>query len=104
MRPEKRISLIKELDNLKRINSRNSYFGAWSGLIMFGTIFAGLLIDPWKIVSNPELSWVAIILYFVVLVIIFQSFFVLTRHLTNKRLILILEALLDDESRPSQTT
>ncbi len=48
MTPKTRISVIKELDKLKRINSRNSYTGA--------CIYAALIIDPLNINNRPDYS------------------------------------------------
>ncbi|MBU2471509.1 MAG: hypothetical protein KKF20_03780, partial [Bacteroidetes bacterium] len=86
-----------ESEKIKRINSRTSYLGAWSGLIVSGIVLAGLIVKTWGNLSNQEFSLVPILITIMMLTVLIQSFFLIIRHLTNKRLIIILEALLDDK-------
>lgn len=97
MKPENRINLIKELEKIKRINSRTSYLGAWSGLITMGILLATLIVYPWGGSSNHEFSWVLVLIGLMIIAGFLQSFFIIIRHLIFKRLLIIFEALLDDK-------
>lgn len=97
MKPENRITLIKELEKIKRINSRTSYISAWFGLVVFGFILAKLIIQPWGDLPYEEFSWLPVLIILIVLSGFLQSFFLIIRHLIYKRLLIIFEALLDDK-------
>lgn len=99
MKPENRITLIKELQKIKQINSRTSYLGAWVGLIISGYILATLIVKPWGNILNQEFDLVQSLIIFMILMVLagfLQSFFIIIRHLIFKRLLIIFEALLDD--------
>jgi hypothetical protein len=97
MKPETRINLIKGLQKIKRINSRTSYLGAWTGLIIFGYVLATLIVKPWGDIVNQELYWLPSLIILMVLAVLLQSFFIIIRYLIYKRFLIIFEALLDDK-------
>ncbi|MDI6803500.1 MAG: hypothetical protein QME58_06600 [Bacteroidota bacterium] len=96
MKPENRINLIKELQKIKQINSRTSYLGAWTGLIIFSYFLATLIVKPWDDFINQGFYWVPSLIILVFLAAFLQSFFLIIRYLIYKRLLIIFEALLDD--------
>ncbi len=100
MKPENRITLIKELQKIKQINSRTSYLSAWVGLIIFGYILSSFIVKPWGNILNQEFDLVQSLIIFMILMVLagfLQSFFIIIRHLIYKRLLIIFEALLDDK-------
>lgn len=97
MQPENRITLIKELEKIKKINSRTSYLGAWSGFIICGIIISTFIVKPWGDIINLESYWLPSLIILLFLAGFLQSFFLIIRHLIYKRLLIIFVALLDDK-------
>lgn len=93
MSPETRIALLKELENLKRIRSRNSYSGAWIGLL----VSVVWIVQIVSVMSKP--GWSSEILNGCMMVLalglLLESFYVILRHNTDRRMILLIEALLE---------
>jgi hypothetical protein len=88
------VLLVKELEKMNLISSRNNYRGAWSGLIIsiiwLTSLFLGYM-------NNPDIAWLRGIFFVVALVMLLQSFFLIIRHLTYKKIGVIIEAILENQ-------
>ncbi|MCU7497162.1 MAG: hypothetical protein HF311_16945 [Ignavibacteria bacterium] len=95
MNPEIRITLLKELENIKRVSSRNSYPGAWMGLIVSVLWIAQIV----YIMSKPAGSSATLngLMMVLAIALLLQSFYVITRHIADRRMVLLLEALLESK-------
>lgn len=93
MKPETRIALLKELENIKGIRSRNSYSGAWAGLIVSVLWIAQIVFVMGKAGwSSAILNGCMMVL---ALALLLQSFYVIIRHSSDRKVTLLLEALLE---------
>ena len=95
MKAETIISLVKELEKIKSIRSRNSYFGAWCGFIVAIVWLARLYMTAMEKAPNDGLEWFPAFMFVVALILLLQSFFIIIRHITNKKFAVIIEALLE---------
>ena len=95
MKAEITMSLVKELDKIKSIRSRNSYFGAWCGFIVSIIWLARLYMLSIEKSPNQSLEWFPAFMFVVALILCLQSFYIIVRHITNKKISLIIEALLE---------
>jgi hypothetical protein len=89
------ISLVKELEKIRSIRSRNSYFGAWFGFIISIIGLAKLYMFSIEEVPAKGLAWFPTFMFVVVLVICLQSFYLIIRYVSNKKFEIIIEALLE---------
>lgn len=97
MKGETIISLVKELEKIKSIRSRNSYFGAWCGFVVSIIWLARLYMLSTEKSPNQNLEWFPAFMFVVALVLCLQSFYIIVRHITNKKLAIIIEALLENK-------
>ena len=95
MKAEITISLVKELDKIRSIRSRNSYWGAWSGFFVAIVWLASLFMFSLEKKSEPGLEWFPALMFVIALIILLQSFYIIIRHIFNKKFAVILEALLE---------
>lgn len=95
MKAEITMSLVKELDKIKSIRSRNSYFGAWCGFIVAIVWLARLYMLAIGRTYEQGLGWFPSFGFIIALIILLQSFYIIIRHITNKKFSLIIEALLE---------
>ena len=94
MKGETIISLVKELDKIRSIRSRNSYFGAWCGFVVSIIWLARLYMLSIEQVPSQGLEWFSAFMFIVAFILCLQSFYVIIRHITNKKFAIIIEALL----------
>lgn len=89
--------LVKELEKLRGIRSRNSYFRAWCGFVVSIVWLARLymLTIEEAPIQNPQ--WLLTFLFVAALVLCLQSFYIIIRHIMNKKLAIIIEALLENK-------
>lgn len=95
MKGETIILLVKELERIRGIRSRNSYFGAWCGFIVSIISLAGLYMLAIGRTYEQGRDWLLAFFFIIALIILLQSFYIIIRHITNKRISLIIEALLE---------
>ncbi len=97
MKTETTISLVKELEKIKSIRSRNSYLGAWCGFIVSIIWLAWLYMFSIEITPIIKLQWLSAFMFVTALVVCLQSFYIIIRHITNKKFAIIIEALLENK-------
>ena len=100
MKNETIISLVKESEKIRSIRSRNSYRQGW-GFFIFSIIFLGSLYMQAPV---KGLEWVSAIKFIAGLLVCLQSFYIIIRHLINKKFTIIIEALLENKNieKPEQ--
>ena len=94
MKAETRIVLVKELEKLKSIKERNNYIGAFIGLIFSFSCLVSIYPVAVKGNSSVNTFWIPFVVL-VSLIVLLQSFFIIIRHITNKKFITLFEALLE---------
>lgn len=95
MKTETTILLVKELEKIKSNRLKYSYFGAWIELFVSLILLAKFyLIALEKEINQSSNLFYALVLV-ILLVMLLQSFFVIIQHLTNKKFLVIIEALLE---------
>jgi Zn-dependent protease with chaperone function len=100
MKPDTTKTLIKELEQIKTLQSKNSYTVAWYILII--TIFSLVIyLAPLdKFISGSKLSMFSSILILIcLLILLFQSLFVIIRYTVDKRIRILFEAFLDSDTQ-----
>jgi len=98
MKGETLLTVVKEKHKLESIQSRTSYSSAWIAFFMITMYLALVLAYPEKI--HSESFWLLpVIIYFVLILALLQSFFLIVRHLMNKRFIMIIEAILQENEK-----
>jgi hypothetical protein len=95
MKGETIIALVKELEKIKSIRSRNSYFGAWCGFIVAIVWLARLYMIAIEKTPKQGLEWFPALMFVIALILLLQSFFIIIRHITNKKFAVIIETLLE---------
>lgn len=85
MKAETTMLLVKELDKIKSIRSRNSYFGAWCGFIVATVWLARLYVLAIGRTFEQGLNWLPALGFIIALIILLQSFYIIIRHITNKK-------------------
>lgn len=96
MKSETTVSLVKELDKIKSNRSKNSYFGAWSGLIVSIIWLARLYSFAFEKEHIQTFNWLYAFMFVIPLVLLLQSFFIIVQHLTNKKFLFLFEAMLEN--------
>ncbi len=97
MKSETIFSLVKELEKIRSIRSRNSYFGAWCGFVVSLIWLAWLYMLSIEKSPNQVPEWFPAFMFVVALVLCLQSFYIIVRHITNKKFEIIIEALLENK-------
>lgn len=98
MSPDLRISLVKELEAIKRLQSKISLSGGFSGL--FVSILLIVLTHPsLAIYLEPRLeyAWVNLVLFLLAWIFFSHSLYIILRYKMNKSFQLIYEALLSNK-------
>jgi len=98
MKGETTIALVKELESIKSIRSRNTYLGAWCEFIYSIVWLASLYKFSFEKIPDKGLSWLhwfPTLMFLIALILFFQSIYLIIRHITNKKFAVILEALLE---------
>jgi len=101
MKPETTASLVKELEKIKSNRSKNSYFGAWSGLFVSFILLARLYSFAFEKEHVQSFNWFYAFMFIIPLVILLQSFFIIVQHLTNKKFLILFEAILENKKNES---
>ena len=97
MKGETIISLVKELEKIKSIRSRNSYFGAWLGFVASIIWLARLYMLAIEKTPTKGLEWFPAFMFVVALALCLQSFYIIVRHIINNKFAIIIEALLENK-------
>ncbi|HMN18501.1 MAG TPA: hypothetical protein PKD03_12875 [Ignavibacteriaceae bacterium] len=97
MKPETTLSLIKELDKIKSNYSKNSYFRAWTGLFVAIIWLARLYSFAFEKEHVQAFNWFYAFMFIIPLVMLLQSFYIIVRHLTNKKFSILFEAILENK-------
>ncbi|MGE5410638.1 MAG: hypothetical protein ACM3MI_06735 [Clostridiales bacterium] len=100
MNPETRITLLKELENIKITRSKTSYPGAWIGLLVSIVWIAQIV----YVTGKPGWSSALLngLMIFLALALLLQSFYVIIRHKSDRRMALLIEALLESKRSYSE--
>jgi len=95
MNSENTIQLVKELDKINNSISVNSYRTAWVtffiSLFYLIYIFTRSVFQP----NNSGVNWVLTLFYAFALIFVFQSFYQIIKYIFNKKLSLIIQAILE---------
>ena len=99
MKPDIKNDLVKELEKIKYMQSKNSYTVAWYILIITIISMVVYLAPLDKFLSGSKLSMISSILIIIcLLVLLFQSLFVIIRYTVDKRIRILFEAVLDKDT------
>ena len=101
MKPETTASLVKELEKIKSNRSKNSYLGAWSGLFASIIWLARLYSFAFEKEHVQSFNWFYAFMFIIPLVMLLQSFFIIVRHLTDKKFLILFEAMLENKNNES---
>ena len=101
MKPETTASLVKELEKIKSNRYKNSYFGACSGLFVSIIWLARLYSFAFEKEHVQSFNWFYAFMFIIPLVMLLQSFFIIVRHLTNKKFLILFEAMLENKNNES---
>lgn len=97
MKGETIISLVKEQEKIKSIRSRNSYFGAWCGFVVSIIWLARLYMLSIEKLPDQGLEWFSAFMFVVALILCLQSFYIIIRHISNKKFAMLIDALLENK-------
>jgi len=98
MKAETKVALARELEKIKIVQNKNSYVIAWYILIVAIVSMVVYLAPLDRFISGSKWSMLSSITILVcLLVILFQSLFVIIRYTVDKRLKILFEAVLDKE-------
>lgn len=103
MEPTTIIQLRVQLEAIKEFQRKNapskwSFFTSW-GEVLFGAMILGrLILSP----PSDTIQWFGWLLYLASLLLIFHGFYMLFRYSFDKRLQLILEAVLASAEKKSE--
>jgi hypothetical protein len=98
MKGETTIALVKELENINSVSSRNSYIGSWCEFIFSIVWLASLYKFSFEKIPDKGLSWLLwfpTLMFLIALILFFHSIYLIIRHITNKKFAVIIEALLE---------
>jgi hypothetical protein len=99
MKPETKTALVKELEKIKVVQSKNYYTVAWYILVIAIVSLVVFLAPLDRFVTGSKWSMFSSTLILIcLLVILFQSLFVIISYTVDKRLKLLFEAFLEKEN------
>jgi len=93
MKPEVRVQLLKEYEKVKKNNDPKL------GFTIFGLVILFLLSFVWAIADG---DWKKFVLLFPIFGVLVFEIYLLAKYYFDKRLLLILQALLDKPDEPIQ--
>jgi hypothetical protein len=99
MKAESTVALVKELEKIRSVRARNSYTGAWFGFV-FSILWLGSI--HWASAETPPnggAEWLPAVMLICALAVCLQSFYVIIRHLVNKKFAIIIEAVIDNAKK-----
>lgn len=101
MAPETRIALLKEMERIKRTQSRNNYSTAWICLCLsvFWIAWIIYLIITGTDRYMPLLNSFA---FLIAMFLLLQSFYIIIRHVTDRKFILLFGALLESKNTAAE--
>lgn len=96
MKGEKIILLVKEAEKIKSINSKNSYIGAWFEFLVAVIWLVGLHVTPFiGEFRSTSLTLLSGFVFVIPLGLLFHSCFLIGRHILNKKIALLIDAILE---------
>ena len=99
MKPETKSALVNELEKIKTIQSKNIYNISWYILIITICSMVVYLAPLNKFISGSKWSMFSSIMVLIcLLILLFQSLFVIIRYTVDKRIRILFEAVLEKES------
>jgi|WetSurMetagenome_2_1015567.scaffolds.fasta_scaffold549834_1 hypothetical protein len=99
MKPETKAALVKELEKIKVVQSKNYYTVAWYILVITIVSLVVYLAPLDRFISGSKWSMLtSTLILMCLLVILFQSLFVIISYTVDKRLKLLFEAFLEKEN------
>ncbi|MFZ1977502.1 MAG: hypothetical protein WAV76_06055 [Bacteroidota bacterium] len=107
MQPEKRIEILMEVEALKKAVKEPNMFTKKSLLLSVMGAFLVTLCGLYMFVKVVDLivkdgiSYIVVVFLFIAIVFIVSPWYFIVRHQINKRLLLIYEALLSNDSETS---
>lgn len=96
----KMLEITKELQYIRKTETASGYIGGWIGFVISLFTFANMLAyPPQEHHLPPYLWWIPTMLYTLVIVMLFDSFFIIIKHILNRRIILIMEMILAENRK-----
>jgi hypothetical protein len=95
MNSENTIQLVKELEKISSSTKKNSYFGAWSGLLLGIVYLTYLFIKLSE--GSVNIPWVYAFAFVAALLILLQSFYLIISTTMYRKVVLIIKSVLDLE-------
>jgi hypothetical protein len=103
MKAETKIALTKELEKMKISQSKKDYNIAWYILITAIISLAIYIVVPGKFIPGSLMSVLSSTVILVcILIVLSQALFVIIRFTIDRRLEILFEALLDNESEKAE--
>lgn len=97
MNSENTVLLVKELEKINNNKSKNSYSGAWVSLGVAITYLTYLFVQSINSNIGNRNIWIYAILFVIMILLLLQSFYWILSFRTDKKLTLIINAILDLE-------
>ena len=94
MESENTFSLVKELEKINSMKSKNSFSGAIITLIVSIILLSALLYKILSFQSGISSMWVLIAFFVISLTMMLQSIFIIN-HQTNKKISIIIQTVLE---------
>ena len=95
MESENTFSLVKELEKINSMKSKNSFSGAIITLIVSIILLSALLYKILSFQSGISSMWVLIAFFVISLTMMLQSIFIIINHQTNKKISIIIQTVLE---------
>lgn len=99
MSSENTMQLVKELDKTNKSISINNYRSAWISFFASIAYLVFLFIRYSNHQNDASFNWVLVIFYVLAFILLFHSFYQITKYIFNKKLSLIIQSILDLEKK-----
>lgn len=99
MNSENTMQLVKELDKINNSISVNSYRTAWVTFFISLFYLIYIFIRSFYQPINSGVTWVLALFYAFAFISLFQSFYKIIQYIFNKKLSLIIQAILELEKK-----
>ena len=99
MNSENTMQLVKELDKINNSISVNSYRRAWVTFFISLFYLIYVFVRSLNQSNNYNVIWVLALFYAFAFIFLFQSFYQIIKYIFNKKLSLIVQAILELEKK-----
>ena len=99
MNSENTVSLVKELEKINNLSSKNNYNVAWSTFVV-SIVFLTVLFSKSLYPNSGPTNVLFLVAFFVLAVLLMlKSFYSITNHIINKKFSIIIKSILDFEKK-----